>query len=268
MWAISVLGNAKSNRHRKTHLVESGGATRKYMFLLGEILPAKAGKKSAEAIVVMIPAERQEERRAEESRKKSSLNLDPEGEQTTETPRSRNCGGYRSIKAWLTKHLELEVNEAKSGAGSSGDSQLLGFWIHETGNVSIAPKALQRLKERVRQLWDARQSLKSEELRTQWQRYITGWWNYFGYADWRREVRRLSGWIRRHMRKCFWLRWHSRAGRYNALWRLGVRGRRLNVAGCRRGAWPMATHVVVNEALKTATLKRYGFTLPWELADA
>jgi len=63
------------------------------MFLLGEILPAKAGKKSAEAVVVKIPAERQEERRAEESRKKSSLNLDPEGEQRTETPRSRNCGG-------------------------------------------------------------------------------------------------------------------------------------------------------------------------------
>jgi len=146
-----------------------------------------------------------------------------------------------SIKAWLTKHLELEVNEAKSGAGSSGGSQLLGFRIHETGDVSIAPKALQRLKERVRQLWDARQSLKSDEMRTQWQRYITGWWNDFGYADWRREVTSLSGWIRRHMRKCFWLRWHNRAGRYNALRRLGVRGRGLNVAGCRRGAWPMAS---------------------------
>lgn len=173
-----------------------------------------------------------------------------------------------SIKAWLTKHLELEVNEAKSGAGPSGGSQLLGFRIHETGNVSIAPKALQRLKERVRQLWDARQSLKSEELRAQWQRYMTGWWNYFGYANWRKEVTRLSGWIRRHMRKCFWLRWHNRAGRYNALRRLGVRGRGLNVAGCRRGAWPMATHVVVNQALKTATLNRFGFTLPWELVGA
>lgn len=96
MWAISVLGNAKSNRHRKTHVVESGGTARKYMFLLGEILPARAGKKSAEAVVVMRPAERQEERRAEESRKKSSLNLDTEGEQMTETLRSRNCGGYRS----------------------------------------------------------------------------------------------------------------------------------------------------------------------------
>ena len=171
-----------------------------------------------------------------------------------------------NITAWLKKHLELEVNEAKSGTGQSGGSQLLGFRIHESGNVSIAPKALQRLKERVRQLWDARQSLSSEELRSQWQSYITGWWNYFSYANWRREVKALSGWIRRHMRKCFWLRWHNRAGRHNALRRLGVRGKGLNVAGCRRGAWPMATHVVVNQALKTATLNRFGFTLPWELA--
>lgn len=171
-----------------------------------------------------------------------------------------------SITAWLRKHLDLEINEEKSGTGRSDDSQLLGFRIHAAGDVSPAPKALKKLKERVRQLWDARQSLTSKELRTQWQRYIRGWWNYFGYANWRRQVVALSGWIRRHMRKCFWLRWHNRRGRRNALRRLGVTGRRLGVAGCRKGAWSMARHVVVNQALKTATLNRYGFTMPWELA--
>jgi len=171
-----------------------------------------------------------------------------------------------SIKEWLKKQLDLEVNEDKSGTGPSDESQLLGFRIHAKGDVSPSPKALTKLKARVRQLWDARQSLTSKAMRTQWQRYITGWWNYFGYANWRREVKALSGWIRRHMRKCFWLRWHNRPGRRNALRRLGVTGRGLEVAGCRRGAWLMARHVVVQQALKTATLNRYGFTLPWELA--
>jgi hypothetical protein len=69
---MSVLGNAKSNSHRKTLQVELGGAARKYMFLLGEISAVRAEEKSAEAIVVMRPAERQEERRAEESRKNHS----------------------------------------------------------------------------------------------------------------------------------------------------------------------------------------------------
>ena len=76
-----------------------------------------------------------------------------------------------NLKDWLRKHLDLEVNEDKSGAGPSSGSQLLGFRIHESGDVSIAPKALHKLKERVRELWDARQSLTSEELRAQWQRY-------------------------------------------------------------------------------------------------
>lgn len=171
-----------------------------------------------------------------------------------------------SITVWLKKVLDLEVNEFKSGSGPSDDSQLLGFRIHESGNVSIAPKAIERLKERVRALWDARQSLKSTELRDQWQQYITGWWNYFSYANWQREVTRLSGWIRRHMRKCFWQRWHNRQGRRNALYRLGVRGRALGVAGTRTGAWPMSKSVTVNQALKTKTLNHHGFTLPWELA--
>jgi hypothetical protein len=172
----------------------------------------------------------------------------------------------QSITEWLAKHLELQINEDKSGYGPSGKSQLLGFRIHESANVSIAPKAIQRLKERVRQLWDARQSLKGTEIRTQWQRYIRGWWNYFGQANWQDEVKKLSGWIRRHMRKYFWQRWHNRAGRYNALKRLGITGRALGVAGSRRGAWPMAIHVTINQALKTRKLNHAGLTLPWELA--
>jgi RNA-directed DNA polymerase len=170
------------------------------------------------------------------------------------------------LTRWLHTHLDLEVNAAKSGAHRTEETALLGFRIHPGGNVSPAPKAIERLKDRVRALWDARQSLTSQQLRDQWQSYITGWWNYYGYANWLRDVHALSGWIRRHMRKCFWLRWHNRHGRRKALERLGVRGRALGVAGCRRGAWPMARHVVVNQALKTATLNRCGLTLPWTLA--
>lgn len=171
-----------------------------------------------------------------------------------------------SVTEWLKDRLKLEVNRDKSGIGRSHDGQLLGFRIHDQGDVSIAPRAIERMKARVRDLWDARQSLTRSALCQQWQAYIRGWWNYFSYANWHKEVTRLGGWIRRHMRKYFWLRWHNRQGRRNALARLGVKGRALGVAGCRRGAWPMARNVVVQQALKTATLNRYGLSLPWELA--
>jgi RNA-directed DNA polymerase len=170
------------------------------------------------------------------------------------------------LTRWLHQHLDLEVNATKSGAHRTEETALLGFRIHPGGHASPAPKAIERLKDRVRTLWDARQSLTTAQLRDQWQSYINGWWNYYRYANWRCEVHALSGWIRRHMRNCFWLRWHNRHGRRKALERLGVRGRALGVAGCRRGAWPMARHVVVHQALKTVTLNRCGLTLPWTLA--
>lgn len=173
-----------------------------------------------------------------------------------------------SVIAWIEKHLKVEVNRDKSGSGPSDQSGLLGFRLHADGRIGVAPKTVERLKAKVRELWDGRQSLTSEQLRDQWQRYIRGWWNYFQLADWRREVENLTGWIRRHMRKCFWQRWKTPRGRRNALQRLGVRGRALGNASCARGAWAMARHASLHQALKNGTLQRYGFILPWTLTTA
>jgi hypothetical protein len=92
----------------------------------------------------------------------------------------------------------------------------------------------------LRRLWDARQSLTRKELVQQWQRYVRGWWNYFRLADAPAALTRLDSWVRRHRRKCFWLRWHNRHGRHNALKRLRIRGRALRTASRRKGAWRIA----------------------------
>lgn len=173
-----------------------------------------------------------------------------------------------SVIEWLKKNLGLEVNREKSGSGPSGKSSLLGFRLFEDGRIGVAPKAISKLKERVRECWEARQNKTSEELREQWQSYIGGWWNYFELADGRREVTNLSGWIRRHMRKCFWLRWHHPRGRRKALMRMGIRGQALGMASCSRGAWAVARYPVLQQALKTRTLNHYGFILPWEIVEA
>lgn len=172
------------------------------------------------------------------------------------------------VISWIEKHLKVPVNREKSGSGPTDKSALLGFRLYADGRVGVSPKAIGRMKERVQSLWDAQQSLTSEQLRGQWQRYINGWWNYFKIADRRWEVEDLSGWIRRHMRKCFWIRWKTPRGRINALRRLGIRGRQLGMGYCGLGAWAIARHWVMHQSLKTATLNRYGFIVPWEFAEA
>ena len=132
--------------------------------------------------------------------------------------------------------------------------------------ISIAPSSLAKFKDEVRAKWDARQAMSSENLRDQWSNYLRGWWGYYGKVQERRSITDTSGWIRRHIRKCFWQRWHSATGRRAALKRLNIPPSRLDIAHCSRGAWRMGAHPVIQEALSNRTLKRYGMITPSDLA--
>jgi hypothetical protein len=167
---------------------------------------------------------------------------------------------------WLKRHLRLEVNVTKSGTGRPWERKFLGFRINPQGQIEVAPQSVERLKNKVRELWRSCQSLTSEQLRDQWRAYVRGWWAYYRLAQERRNIYGLEGWIRRHIRKCFWQRWHSAKGRLKALRRLGLRGRLLKVAQSSRGAWPLAATGSLHTALSNSRLRRYGFLMPSDLA--
>lgn len=171
----------------------------------------------------------------------------------------------KSLTGWIARHLRLEVSEKKSGTGRPWERKFLGFVITTALLISIAPDSLTRYENKVRELWDSKQSLSSEQLRDQWQQYARGWWGYYRLCEDRRAIFRKEGWIRRHIRKCFWQRWHGSTGREAALKRLGVPAQRAKVGRCSRGAWRMARHAVLQEALSNKTLRKYGFKMPSDL---
>ncbi len=95
MWAISVLGNAKSNCHRKTHAVELGGAGRKYMHLTrGELRSERAGE------VSRVRSSEDARRKAGGAKGRRVTKAMPElkpaaiGEKATESKRRCNCGSH------------------------------------------------------------------------------------------------------------------------------------------------------------------------------
>ncbi len=171
-----------------------------------------------------------------------------------------------SIQDWIEKHLRLQMNTAKSGTGRVWERKFLGFRLDRQKRIGIAPESLERFKTKVREMWDGRRSRTSNQLRDEWSRYVRGWWEYFQLAEARRPIHALETWVRRHIRKCFWLRWHGRAGRLRRLRHLGLRGPALGVATSRRGAWGVAKQPELHRALNNATLRRYGFLLPSDLA--
>ncbi len=172
----------------------------------------------------------------------------------------------KSIQGWIEKHLRLQVNATKSGVGRPWERKFLGFRINRERQIEVSPESLQKFKAKVREKWKSCQSLTSNQLRDNWRNFIRGWWGYFRLAENRNPIFRLEGWIRRHIRKCFWLRWHEPKGRERRLRSLGLRGRMLKVAESFRGAWHLARTGSLHKALSNSTLFRYGFLMPSDLA--
>ena len=171
-----------------------------------------------------------------------------------------------SVEAWIEKHLRLKVNPAKSGTGRVWERKFLGFRLDRRKRIGVAPESVERLKARVREMGNGRQSGHSNQLRDAWCRYVRGWWNYFQLAEVREPIFRHEPWIKRHIRKCFWLRWHTAIGRERALRKLGVNARLLQTVRTGRGAWQMARSRTMHVALGTKTLRRFGFLMPSDLA--
>jgi len=172
-----------------------------------------------------------------------------------------------SLTQWIARHLRLEVNAAKSGTGRAWERKFLGFRINSEGKIEAAPQSVERFKTKVRELWRSCQSQTSEKLRDTWRAYVRGWWGYYRLAEERRNILALEGWIRRHIRCCFWQRWHDWRGRLRKLRRLGLSGRLLKVAHSSKGAWRIAASPSLQMALSNAVLRRHGFWMPSDLAS-
>ena len=168
---------------------------------------------------------------------------------------------------WITTNLRLKVNATQSGVGRPWERKFLGFRINPRGKIEAAPQSVERFKTKVRELWRSGQSRSSEELREGWCAYLRGWWGYYRLAEERRGLFGLEGWIRRHIRSCFWQRWHNRQGRLRNLRNLGLKGRQLEVAHSSKGAWKIAASPSLQAALSNAVLRRYGFWMPSDLAS-
>ena len=170
------------------------------------------------------------------------------------------------IGNWIETQLRLQVNKTKSGAGRPWERKFLGFRINRRKQREVSRESIARFKKKVREIWRDGRGATSRQLLDEWRRYVIGWWGYYRLAENRRQVFELEGWIRRHIRKCFWLRWHSVRGRCRKLRRLGVPEWMLRYVPTRRGAWFVARQRMMHTALSNRALLRYGFVMPSDLA--
>ena len=113
----------------------------------------------------------------------------------------------RSITRFLTKRLRLKVNEEKSAVDRPWNRTFLGYTmtVNRDPKLKISPKALKRVKERIREIMRKGRGRKLSKVIEEMTLYLRGWVNYFRLSQVKAAFEELDGWIRRKLRCILWV---------------------------------------------------------------
>ena len=116
-----------------------------------------------------------------------------------------------SVKRFITEKLKLKVNESKRAVAKPQERKFLGFSF--TGGKElkrkIAPKAIDRFKERIREITHKSRGRSMEQVMEELAPYVRGWRGYFGFCETPSVLKQLDSWIRRRIRSAFWRQWKT-----------------------------------------------------------
>jgi RNA-directed DNA polymerase len=166
-----------------------------------------------------------------------------------------------SVTRFITQKLKLKVNETKSAVARPQERKFLGFSFTTGPEVkrTIAPKALDRFKSRIREITKRAKSVSLETTMEELAPYMRGWRSYFGFCETPEVLIGLTRWVRLRLRAAMWRQWKTPRRRRAALLELGVRARLAsNTAGSGLGPWYLAKAKALSVGLSNAYFKSLG----------
>ncbi len=166
-----------------------------------------------------------------------------------------------SVTRFITQRLKLKVNEAKSAIARPQDRKFLGFSFTSGPEVRrvIAPQALDRFKQRVREITRRAKSVSTETTMEVLAPYMRGWRNYFGFCETPEVLLSLTRLVRLRLRAALWRQWKTQRRRRAALLALGISPRLArNTAGSGHGPWYLARSQALARGLSNAYFRSLG----------
>ena len=166
-----------------------------------------------------------------------------------------------SITRYLTTKLKLKVNQAKSAVAQPKERKFLGFSFtgSEKPRRRIAPKAILRFKERIRELTCRTRGISMEQRAQELTAYLRGWRGYFGFCQTPSVLQDLDQWLRRRLRSAMWKQWKRGRRRFAELRKRNI-GRDLaaQTAGSAHGPWRLANSRALAIALPNSYFDSLG----------
>lgn len=167
----------------------------------------------------------------------------------------------KSVRSFITQQLKLKVNESKSAVARPQERKFLGFSFTAGPEIkrAIAPKALTRFKDRIREITRQAKGISIETTVKRLATYMVGWRGYFGFCETPEVLIGLVRWVRLRLRCALWRQWKTTRRRRAALLQLGVRPQLAsNTAGSGRGPWYLARAKALSVGLSNAYFRSLG----------
>jgi len=174
------------------------------------------------------------------------------------------------VMSWLVERfakLRLRVNESKSTVSRVVDRPFLGFslWVNKEGEtkIGIAGKAIDAMKERVREItWRVR-GRAVEQVVERLRSYLRGWWGYFGFTEGPGALQKVQQWIRRRIRCLILYQYRNPWRAYDALRALGASDKTARIVAASLRHWWRNSIGEVHRVLTNSYLAKLGVpTLP------
>ena len=141
------------------------------------------------------------------------------------------------------------------------ERKFLGFSFTAGPEVKrvIAPKAVDRFKQRIREITGRAKGVSMKTTMEELAPYMRGWRSYFGFCETPEALIGLTRWVRLRLRAALWRQWKTPRRRRAALLELGVQERLAsNTAGSGRGPWYLAKAKALSVGLSNAYFKSLG----------
>jgi group II intron reverse transcriptase/maturase len=156
--------------------------------------------------------------------------------------RSKRAGErvMASVTRFISKSLRLTVNRLKSAVDRPMNRKFLGFTVTRTGaKLKVADKAIQKLKDRVRELTRRTRGTSIGAVVAELRVTLLGWKAYFGITEVLSPLRDIDKWIRRKLRCYLWKQWGPKG--YRELRKRGVSVRDAwNTSKSAHGPWRLS----------------------------
>src|SRR6266849_5674723 len=166
-----------------------------------------------------------------------------------------------SVTHFITHRLKLKVNQAKSAVARPRQRKFLGFSFtsEREPRRRIAPKAIARCKERIREQTRRTRGISLAQMVKEIVTYLRGWLGYFGDCQTPSVLQRLESWLRRRLRSVVWKQWKRGRTRFRELRKRGVRkDLAAQTAGSPQGPWRIANSPALSIALSNAYFAELG----------